>query len=80
MPSLARLSKRFRAPEQTVVWILVSFGEYLRTHLIDHAKYDRGPEIYDKPRRVSLPFGKAQLARCLRVQVGGPLKWDAGIQ
>ena len=28
----------------------------------------------------SLPVGEAQLAGCLRVQVGGPLEWDAGIQ
>ena len=27
---------------QTGVWILVSLGEYLRTHLKDHTKYDRG--------------------------------------
>ena len=68
MPSLARLSKRYRAPTQTGVWILVSLGQYLRTHLKDHARYDRGPEIHGKPRRVSLPFGEAQLAGCLRVQ------------
>ena len=30
---------------QTGVWILVSLGEYLRTHLKDHTRYDRGPEI-----------------------------------
>ena len=65
---------------QTGVWILVSLGQYLRTHLKDHARYDRGPEIHGKPRRVSLPFGEAQLAGCLKVQVGGPLEWDAGIQ
>ena len=65
---------------QTGVWILVSLGEYLRTHLKNHARYDWGAEIHDELRRVSLPFGEAQLAGCLRVQVGGPLKWDAGIQ
>ena len=65
---------------QTGVWILVSLGEYLRTHLKDHTRYDRGPEINSKPRRVLVPVGKAQLAGCLRVQVGGPLEWDAGIQ
>ena len=65
---------------QTGVWILVSLGEYLRTYLKDHTRYDRGPEIHGKPRRVSLPVGKAQLAGCLRVLVGGPLEWDAGIQ
>ena len=62
------------------VWIIVSLGDYLTTHLKDHTRYDRGPEIHDEPRRVSLPFGEAQLAGCLRVQVGNPLEWDAGIQ
>ena len=52
---------------QTGVWILVSLGEYLRTHIKDLTKYDQGPEIHDEPRRVSLPFGEAQLAGCLRV-------------
>ena len=61
---------------QTGIWILVSLGEYLRTHLKDHTRYDRGPE----PNRVSLLFGEAQLAGCLRVQAGGSLEWDAGIQ
>ena len=65
---------------QTGVWILASLGEYLRTHLKDHTRYDRSPEIHGKPRSVSLPFGEAQLAGCLRVQVGDPLEWDAGIQ
>ena len=65
---------------QTGVWIIVSLGEYLRTHLKDHTRHNRGPEIHDDPRRVLLPFGEAQLAGCLRVQVGGPLEWDAGIQ
>ena len=65
---------------QTGVWILVSLDVYLRTHLKNHARYDRGPGIQGEPRRVSLPFGKAQLVGCLRVQVGGPLEWDAGIQ
>ena len=72
-------SKDFAQLAQTGVWILVSLGEYLRTHLKDHTRYDRGPEIHDELRRVSLPFGEAQLAGCLRVQVGGPLEWDAGI-
>ena len=79
MPSLARLSKRFRTAGTNGVWILVSLGQYLRTHLTDHARYDRGPEIHGKPRRVSLPVGEAQLAGCLKVQVGGLLEWDAGI-
>ena len=65
---------------QTGIWILVLLGEYLRTHLKDHTRYDQGPEIHGKPRRVSLPVSAAQLAGCLRVQVGGLLEWDAGIQ
>ena len=52
---------------QTGFWILVSLGEYLRTHLKDHTRYDRGPEIHGELRRVSLPVGEAQLAGCLRV-------------
>ena len=59
---------------ETGVWILVLLGEYLRTHLKDHARYDRSPEIHGKPRRVSLPFGEAQLAGCLRVHVG--VRWS----
>ena len=53
--------------EQTGIWILVSLGEYLKTHLKDHTRYDQGPEIHDDPRRVSLPFGEVQLAGCLKV-------------
>ena len=64
----------------TGVWILVSLGEYLRTHLKDHTRHDQGPEIHDDPRRVLLPFGKAYLAGCLRVQVGGPLERDAPVR
>ena len=44
---------------QTSVWILVSLGEYLRTHLKDHTRYERGPEIHGEPRKVSLPYGEA---------------------
>ena len=65
---------------QTGVWILVSLGQYLRTHLKDHARYDQDPEIHGEPRRVSLPVGEVLLAGYLKVQVGGPLEWDAGIQ
>ena len=59
---------------QTGIWILVSLGEYLRTHLKDHATYDRGPEIHGKPRRVSLPVGEAQLAGCLSTG-----RWSVGV-
>ena len=47
--------------------ILVSLGEYLKTNLKDHTKYDQGPEIHSEPRRVSLLFSKAQLTGCLKV-------------
>ena len=52
---------------QTGVWILVPLGEYLRTQLKDHTKFDQGPEIYGKPTRVSLPLGEVHLAGCLKV-------------
>ena len=65
---------------QTGIWTLVSIGEYLRTHLKDHTRYDRGPEIHGDPKRVSLTVGESQLAGCLRIQVDGPLEWDADIQ
>ena len=83
MPSPARLCKRFHAASTNRRLDLVSLGgsEYLRTHLKDHTRYDQGPEIHGKPRRVSLPVGEAQRARCLNlVLVSGPLEWDAGIQ
>ena len=60
-------SKDSAQQAQTGVWILVSLGKYLRTQLKDHTKYDQGPEIYGKPRRVSLPFGEVHLAGCLKV-------------
>ena len=44
-----------------------SLGEHLRTQLKDHTRYDQGPGIHSKPRRVSLPVGEAQLAGCLKV-------------
>ena len=59
--------KDFAHLAQTGVWILVSLGEYLRTHLKDHTRYDQGSEIHDEPKRASLPFGEAQLAECLKV-------------
>ena len=80
MPSLARLSKRFRAPGTNGRLDLNLTWRVSEDPLTDHTRYDRDPEIHGKARRVSLPFGEAQLAGCLRVQVGGPLKWNAGIQ
>ena len=62
------------------IQILASLGEHLRTHLKDHARYDQGPKIHGKPKRVSLPVSEAQLAGCLKVWVSGLLEWDAGIQ
>ena len=85
MPSLAKLSKRFLAAgtngrlDLSLTYLRTYSYKYLRTHLKDHTRYDRGPEIHGDPRRVSLPVGEAQLTGCLRVQVGGPLEWDTGI-
>ena len=45
-----------------------------------HTGYDQSQEIYSKPRRMSLLFGKAQLAGCLKVWVSDPLEWNADIQ
>ena len=75
MPSLARLSKRFRAAGTNGrLDLSLTCPVSLRTHIKDHTRYDLGPDIHDEPRRVSLPVGEAQLAGCLRVQVGGPLE------
>ena len=76
MPSLARLSKRFRAADinrrlDLSLTLQVSEDPLKRPY----TRYDRGPEIHGKPRRVSHPVGEAQLAGCLRVQVDGPLEW-----
>ena len=57
-----------------------SLGEYLRTHLRDHTRYDQGSEIHDGPGRVSLPVSEAQLVGCLKVWAGGPLECNARIQ
>ena len=65
--------KDFAQLAQMSVYILVSLGEHLTTDLKDHKRYDQGPDIYGKPRRVSLPVGEAQLAWCLKVWVGGLL-------
>ena len=35
---------------QTGIWILVSLGEYLRTHFKDHTRYNWYPEIDGKPK------------------------------
>ena len=56
------------------IYILVSLGEHLRTHLKDYIRYDQGPEIHGKPRRVSLLVDKSQLAGCLKVWVSGLLE------
>ena len=39
-----------------------------------------GSRIHNKPRKVWLLVGKAQLAGCLKVYVGGPLDKNAGMQ
>ena len=74
MPSLARLFKTFYAAgtnghlDLSLTWRVSE----------DHTRYDRGPEIHGEPRRVSLPVVEAQLAGCLRVQVGSLLERAQG--
>ena len=80
MPSLAKLSKRLRAAATNGRLDLSLTWRVSEDSLKNHTRYDRGSEIHGKPRKVSLPFGKAQLAGCLRVQVGGLLEWNTGIQ
>ena len=65
---------------QTGVWILVSLGEHLSTYLKDHKDIIKVQRPWGKPRRVSLPVGKSQLAGCLKVWVSGLLELNAGIQ
>ena len=67
MPNPENFFKRFREGGTNGCWILVSLDEHLRTDLKDHTRYDQGQEIYGKPKKVSLPFGEAQLAGCLIV-------------
>ena len=50
----------------------LSLGEHLKTHLKEHTRYDQGPEIHGKSRKVSLPIGEVQLAGCLKILVSGP--------
>ena len=64
-----------RSWHKTGVWILVSLGQYLRTHLTDHAKYDRGPEIHGEPRRVSLPSRRSS-AGWMPESTG---RWSVGV-
>ena len=79
--SLARLFKRFCTADRNRRLDLSFFlGKHLRTRLEDHARYDQGPEINSKPRKMLLPVGEAKLAGCLRALVSGSLAWDAGIQ
>ena len=57
-----KVVQKFRAAGTNGCQDLSLFGEYLRTHLKDHTRYDQGPEIHGEPRIVSLPVGEAQLA------------------
>ena len=67
MLSLAKLSKRFRVAATNGRLDLSLTWRVSEDSLKNHTKYDRGPEIHGKPRKVSLPVGEAQLAGCLRV-------------
>ena len=71
MPSPARLSKRFCAAGTNGRLDLSLPWQASEDLLKRPSSYDQGSEIHSEPRRVSLPFGEAQLARCLKVWVGG---------
>ena len=43
---------------QMGVWMLVSLGKHLRTHLNNHTRYYQGPEIHGRPKRVSSQSAK----------------------
>ena len=73
MPSPQGCLKDSAQLAQTDVRILVSFGEHLRTHIKNQTRYDQGPEIHSRPRRMLL-FSEAQLAGYLKVWVSAPLK------
>ena len=77
MPSPARLFKRFCAAGTIE---RLDFSLSWRGPEDSLKRYDQGPEIHGKPRKVSLPVSEAHLAGCVKVLVSGPLKWDAGIQ
>ena len=64
---------------QIRIYILVSLGKHLRTHLKDHTTYGQGPGIHSKPRKVLLLVSEAHLAGCLKVCVGVLLEGYAGI-
>ena len=80
MPSPTRLSKRFRPAGINGRLDLNLSWQASKAHLKGRTRYGQGPEIHGEPRRVLLPVGAAQLAKCLRVWVGGLLEWDTGIQ
>ena len=74
MPSPVRLFNRFRkAGINGRLDLNLALGEHLRIDLKGHTVYDYGPEIYGKPRNVSLLISKTQLARCL---IG---RWSIGV-
>ena len=71
MPSSARLFNRFRAAGTNGRLDLSLFWRASEDPL---ATYAQSSGIHGKSRRASLLVGKAQLARCLKVWVSGPLE------
>ena len=79
MLSPAKLFKRFFAVR--TIWRLdISlYWQASEDPLKERTEYDQGLEIHSKPSRISLLVAEANMAGCLKVWVGGPLEWDAGI-
>ena len=74
MPSPARLFKRFRAVGTNGRLDLNLCWEHLWTHLKNHTRYDHGPDIHGKPRRVLVLVGKLS---CWMSESMG--KWSVGV-
>ena len=70
----ARLCKRFRAAGTNGRLNLSLTRRASKYPLKRPYKIVQGPETHGKPRRESLPVGKAQLGGCLKIWVSGPLE------
>ena len=62
------------------VKIFVFLGEHPMPHLKDCAIYGQSLNFQDKPKRVSLLVGKAQLAEYLKLWLGDPMEWNTAIK
>ena len=78
MPSLTKLINKFCATGTNGCLDLSLFWKTFNDPF--KRPYSIWSGIHSKPRRMSLLVGKAKLAGCLKVCVGGLLEWNAGIQ